>query len=248
MTDTIPPTDAELIEAVRRGEVDAFGSLYERHVTAAYNLARQLARSRAESDDLVSETFARMLNTLSAGRGPDTAFRAYLLTALRHVAYDKTRRDSKINLTDDVTAVSGVRTERISEPFRDTALAGLECSLATKAFAVLPERWQTVLWYTEIEGLSPAETAPILGLTANGVSALAYRARDALREAYLLVQVTATATPACQATHGDLAAWTRHKLAKRRTAHVEKHLDTCPHCRSQAAQIAETNAELRPAA
>ncbi len=248
MTDMTPPTDAELIEAVRSGEVDAFGSLYERHVTAAYNLARQLARSRAESDDLVSEAFARVLKTLRGGRGPDLAFRAYLLTALRHVAYDRTRRDCKIKLADDVTAVSGLRIERISEPFRDTALVALDCSLAAKAFAVLPERWQTVLWHTEIQGLSAAETAPILGLTANGVSALAYRARDALREAYLFVHLAATATPACRATHGDLAAWTRHKLTKRRKAHVEEHLDTCPDCRSQAAQIAEANGELRFAA
>lgn len=89
------PSDAELIDAVRSGQVDAFGSLYERHVSAAYNLAMQLARSRAESDDLVSEAFARVLDTLRAGRGPDSAFRAYLLTALRHVAYDKTRRDRR---------------------------------------------------------------------------------------------------------------------------------------------------------
>jgi RNA polymerase sigma factor (sigma-70 family) len=248
MTDTTPPTDAELIEAVRRGQVDAFGSLYERHVTAAHHQAQQLARSRAESDDLVSETFARMLETLRAGRGPDSAFRAYLLTSLRHVAYHKTRRDRRIELADDVTAVSGVRTEKISEPFRDTALAGLECSMAVKAFTVLPEHWQAVLWYTEIEGLSSAETAPILGLTANGVAARAYRARKGLREAYLFAHLAATARPACRATHRDLAAWTRHKLAKRRKAHVEEHLDTCPDCRSQAAQIAETNAELRSAA
>jgi anti-sigma factor RsiW len=77
---------------------------------------------------------------------------------------------------------------------------------------------------------------------------LAYRAREGLREAYLLVQLAATATPECRATHGDLAAWTRHKLAKRRKVRVEAHLDMCPRCRSQAAQIAETNAELRSAA
>jgi RNA polymerase sigma factor (sigma-70 family) len=242
------PTDAELIGVVRSGQVDAFGSLYERHVAAAYHVARQFARSRAESEDLVSEAFERVLHTLRAGRGPDSAFRAYLLAALRHAAYKKYRRDGKIELTDDFTTVSGVRTERISEPFRDTALAALECALAAEAFAALSERWQTALWHTEIQGLSPADAAPILGLTANGVSALARRAREGLREAYLLVQLAATATPECRATHGDLAAWTRHKLAKRRKARVEAHLDTCPHCRSQATQIAETNAELRPAA
>ncbi|NKE64165.1 sigma-70 family RNA polymerase sigma factor, partial [Lentzea sp. PSKA42] len=95
------PSDAELIESVRGGTIDAYGQLYERHVSAAYNLARQLARSQAEADDLVSEAFAKVLDTLRAGRGPDSAFRAYLLTALRHTAYDKTRREKKVDLTED---------------------------------------------------------------------------------------------------------------------------------------------------
>jgi RNA polymerase sigma factor (sigma-70 family) len=245
MTDTTPPTDAELIAAFRSGQTDAFGTLYTRHVAVAYSLARQFARSHAESEDLVSEAFARVLHTMRGGGGPESAFRGYLLNALRHVAYDKMSRDRKIELTDDVTAVSGVRTERISEPFRDTALAGLECSLAAKAFAVLPERWQTVLWHIEIQGLSAADVAPILGLAANGVYALTFRARDGLRVAYLHAHLAATATPACRATRSNLAAWTRHKLTKHRRASVEAHLDTCPQCRSQATQIAEINAELR---
>ena len=59
MTDSTLPIDAELIEAVRRGQVDAFGSSYEWHVRAAYHLGRQFIRSRTESDDLVSAGFAR---------------------------------------------------------------------------------------------------------------------------------------------------------------------------------------------
>jgi RNA polymerase sigma factor (sigma-70 family) len=235
-------SDAELIELVRKGEVDAFGSLYERHVGAAYNLARQLARSRNESDDLVSEAFARVLDTLRAGRGPDSAFRAYLLTALRHVAYDKTRRDRKVELTDDVTTISGIRTEKISEPFRDTAVAGLDRALAAKAFARLPERWQAVLWHTAIEGQSPATVAPMLGLTANGVSALAYRAREGLRQAYLRAHVTATKADLCRSIRADLGPWTRGGLSKRDSAAVAAHLDRCEDCEQQAAQLAEVNA------
>ena len=180
------PSDAELIESVRGGTIDAYGQLYERHVAAAYNLARQLARSQAEADDLVSEAFAKVLDTLRAGRGPDSAFRAYLLTALRHTAYDKTRRDKKVDLTEDMTDVAP------PVAFSDTAVAGLERSLAARAFAALPERWQMVLWHTEIEGQSPAEVAPLLGLTANGVSALAYRAREGLKQQYLQMHLAET--------------------------------------------------------
>lgn len=239
------PSDADLIDAVRKGTVSAYGSLYERHVASAYNLARQLSRSPAEADDLVSEAFAKVLDTLRGGRGPDSAFRAYLLTALRHTAYDKTRRERKVELSDDVSTASGVKQEAVSEQFSDTAVAGLERSLAARAFARLPERWQAVLWHTEIEGQSPAEVAPILGLTANGVSALAYRAREGLRQAYLQVHLAETTERRCRATAERLGAWTRSGLAKREKAQVEVHLDECDRCRALAAELADVNGAMR---
>ncbi|GAA2664771.1 MULTISPECIES: sigma-70 family RNA polymerase sigma factor [Actinosynnema] len=238
------PGDAELIESVRGGDVAAYGQLYERHVTAAYNLARQLARSSAEADDLVSEAFSKVLDVLRGGGGPDVAFRAYLLTALRHNAYDKTRRDRKVELSEDVSEVAP---EAVSVPFRDTAVAGLERSLAARAFARLPERWQTVLWHTEVEGQSPAEVAPLLGMTANGVSALAYRAREGLKQAYLQVHLAETQAVRCRATVDRLGAWTRAGLSKRETAQVETHLDECSDCRRLAAELADVNGALRAA-
>ena len=66
-------------------------------------------------------------------------------------------------------------------PFADPAVAGLERTMIADAFASLPERGETVLWHTEIEGARPAEVASLLGLTANGVAVLAYRAREGLR-------------------------------------------------------------------
>jgi RNA polymerase sigma factor (sigma-70 family) len=236
------PSDAELIDSVRQGTVSAYGSLYERHVGAAYNLARQLTRNQAEADDLVSEAFAKVLDTLRAGRGPDSAFRAYLLTALRHTAYDKTRRDRKVELSDDVTTIAGADT---AVPFSDTAVAGLERSLAARAFGRLPERWQAVLWHTEVEGQSPAEVAPILGLTPNGVSALAYRAREGLRQAYLQVHLAESDNDRCRATAERLGAWTRGGLSKRETAQVEAHLDECARCRALAAELADVNGGMR---
>ena len=67
------PSDGELIEAVRHGSTEAYATLYERHVAAAHNMARQVAKSQAEADDLVSEAFAKVLDALRSGRGPSTA-------------------------------------------------------------------------------------------------------------------------------------------------------------------------------
>ncbi|MGP4021114.1 sigma-70 family RNA polymerase sigma factor [Saccharopolyspora sp. 5N708] len=241
------PSDGELLEQVRSGSSAAYAQLYERHVGAAYNMARQVSKSSAEADDLVSEAFAKVLDTLRDGRGPTTAFRAYLLTALRHTAYDRTRRERKVQLSDDVEEVSGAD---VSVPFTDTAVAGLERSLAAQAFARLPERWQTVLWHVEVEGQTPAQVAPLLGLTPNGVSALAYRAREGLRQAYLQVHLgqldaAESGVEQCRAAVDRLGAWTRSGLSRRETAQVEAHLDGCDRCRALAAELADVNGALR---
>ncbi|MCR3722701.1 MULTISPECIES: sigma-70 family RNA polymerase sigma factor [Prauserella salsuginis group] len=247
-TDPQGMSDAELIASVRAGQLECYGTLYERHVSAAYNLARQLARTSMEADDLVSDAFSKVLDTLRGGKGPDSAFRAYLLTAVRHGAYDKTRRDKKLDLAEDmttVTTVGGAGAEALTVEFSDTALEGLERTLAAKAFAKLPERWQAVLWHTEIEGATPAEVAPLLGLTANSVSALAYRAREGLRQAYLQVHLAEVSASTCHATADKLGAWTRDGLSKRERAQVEAHLDDCSDCQALAAELADVNGALR---
>ncbi len=139
-----PTTDDQLLAEVRAGRIDTYGQLYRRHVDAAYNLARRLGRCPADADDLVSDAFTRVLDAVRAGGGPESAFRAYLLTVLRHTAYEHTRvqRRRRMELTDDV---SGIAPQAVSVPFKDSAVVGLERSLAVTAFTALPERWRTVL-------------------------------------------------------------------------------------------------------
>ena len=196
------PSDAELISAVRGGDLDAYGTLFERHVDAARRLARQLVPA-GDAEDLVSEAFVKVLGVLQRGGGPDVAFRAYLLTAVRRLQVDRFRAGSRLHTTDDMEAFDpGV-------PFRDTAVEGFESAAAAAAFASLPERWQLVLWHTEVEGDKPADIAPMLGMSANSVSALAYRAREGLRQAFLTQHAAELDEDTCRWTHGQLGAYVR---------------------------------------
>src|ERR1700753_1983707 len=144
--DSEQDTDTALLTAVRAGDTDAFGTLYERHRAAARQLAYGLVRDSADVEDLVAETFAKVFASLRAGRGPLVAFRAYLHTTMRHVCYHRARRDRRLEFTDDLT--------RYDEglPFTDPALARLERSYAAAAFRKLPPRWQDVLWRNGVGG------------------------------------------------------------------------------------------------
>ena len=167
--------DATLIAAVRDGDTDAYGVLFERHVDAARRLARSLARD-GDADDLVAEAFAKVLPVLARGAGPDVAFRPYLLTAVRRLDVDRHRSLARTRPTDDEAVLDAAL------PFSDgpTAVAGFESEAAARAFASLPERWQLVLWHTEVEGQRPAEVAPLLGLSRQrGLAARPPRPRGA---------------------------------------------------------------------
>ena len=226
------PSDADLVAAVRAGDIGAYGTLYSRHAGGARRLAYTLVNHSADADDLVAETFAKVLATLRAGRGPARAFRPYLYTTLKHVRYDRLRLDRRVELTDDLSRYeAGV-------PFADPTVDRLERAYAARAFAKLPERWRAVLWHTAVEGSSPAEMAPRLGLTPGGVAALAFRARERLRQIYLQEHVLPGAAPACRRATDLLPGYVRGRLGGRARSSVDDHLAGCEPCRASAAEIA----------
>ena len=180
----------------------------------------------------------KVLNVLLGGGGPDVAFRAYLLTAVRRLHIDKVRSTQRATPTDDLTPFDpGV-------PFTDTAVAGFEGGAAAKAFASLPERWQMVLWHLEVENQKPADIAPLLGMSANSVSALAYRAREGLRQAFLNMHSGDLVSDACRETNGLLGGYVRGALSRRDATRVEDHLEHCRPCTAAYLELSEVNSSL----
>lgn len=232
-------SDAELLAASRTGDQEAYGELFRRHAPSATALARRLTGHPSDADDLVSEAFTKVLAALKNGNGPTSALRPYLLTAVRRVHVDRAVAAQRVQPTDDMGAHDpGI-------PFVDPALAGLERSMVAKAYQQLPERWQMVLWHTEIEELSPKDIAPLLGMSPNAVAALALRARAGLREAYLAAHVTTTTSPECERMLPKLAAYVRGSAAARERAAVDRHLPQCEDCRAVLAELQDVGGRMR---
>jgi RNA polymerase sigma factor (sigma-70 family) len=236
-TESNTDDELELISKVRRGDTAAYGVLYERHLDAARRAAAALAASGAERDDLIAESFARVLRALRGRHGPTETFRPYLLATLRNTLVDWRRRDALVSPVPE--------TPEIVAPGReDPPGARVHALVAAAAFGQLPPRWRRVLWHTEVEQCSPAEVARLLGLTSNGVAALAYRAREALRQAYL-DQYTPTSAPRqCRPVVEQLPSWTRHKAGAAQARRITAHLDGCAECRGLAAELRELNQQL----
>jgi hypothetical protein len=101
-----------------------------------------------------------------------------------------------------------------------------------------------VLWRTEIEGETPTEVAAALGMTANGVSALAYRARKGLRQAFLGQYVRPATRRACDGMTGELAGWVRGGFPEPKMRKIAAHLGGCADCRDVVAGLQQLNDEL----
>jgi RNA polymerase sigma factor (sigma-70 family) len=229
--------DLYLLARSREGSAEAFGELWRRHLPAAYAVATKY-QSRTAAEDIVAEASARVFSLIQEGKGPDEHFRAYFLSAVKTVAIDHGRRELKVVPTEDDAL------ERLSEPVFDDLEAldeGFDADLIRTAFRGLSERDQRVLWHTTVEGEAPRTLAPVLGMSANAVSARAMRAREALRAQYLDACAQRSLPNAdgdeCRWVISQLSAHVRGRLPKRQNARVEEHLKSCPHASMVAADL-----------
>ncbi|MEU1181812.1 sigma-70 family RNA polymerase sigma factor [Streptomyces sp. NPDC005820] len=258
----LPPADTDLIARMRGGDDTAYEELYRRHADAVRRYARTCCRDAHTADDLTAEVFARMLQAVRGGSGPEYAVRAYLLTSVRRVAAGWTRSAKREQLVDDF-ALFAAQAGLASEASDDTASLGsfgagldlgadvralheAEQSMAMRAFRSLPERWQAVLWHTEVEDESPSEVAMLFGLDANGTRVLASRAREGLKQAYLQAHVSATLTSdeECARYADQLGTYARRRLRTRAERGLRKHLEECAKCRLAALQIEEVASSI----
>src|SRR5262245_57897153 len=77
-------TDAELVEASRRGSWEAFNALVERHQSTVFSLAFALSRNIPESEEVAQETFVIAWRQLGHLKTPDS-FRAWLGAITRNL-------------------------------------------------------------------------------------------------------------------------------------------------------------------
>ncbi|GAA2665618.1 MULTISPECIES: sigma-70 family RNA polymerase sigma factor [Actinosynnema] len=231
--------DRELLARVRAGDDAAFGELYTRHADAVRRFALRHVREHAEADDLAAEAFFRVLQAIRRGSGPTEHVRTYLLTTARRVAWEWSGRRRDVPVEDEELS-------RRVEPFPDATAGRAEHTLISRAFTSLPERWRSVLWQVEVEGVRPSAVAPAFGLSPNAMAALARRAREGLRAAYLQAHLADDRGPrACHSVVVKLGSYTAGGVQGAEQARIRKHLRTCSSCNALHAELAEVCSTLR---
>ncbi|SDZ35181.1 RNA polymerase sigma factor, sigma-70 family [Amycolatopsis xylanica] len=185
--DEADTSDARLIDRFRHGDTQAAELLFRRHAALLRRVAARWVRRPAERDDLVAEAFTCVFAVLRAGGGTPENLCAYLVLTMRALH---------------------TRWTRHHEPEETDALMLRHTTdeVVASALRSLPPRWRTLLRSTVADGHTATELAPVLGVSRTEISAMTFRAREALRLAYLHRQPRRLPTPreepSPDATHG----------------------------------------------
>jgi len=171
-----PAPDEELVAWAGGGDRRAFDEIVVRHGPLALRVALRLIPNQQAAEGVVQEA---MLRAWAQARHFDprrARFTTWLYRIVVNLCIDQRRRLQPEPLPDDfdpADAGAGAD-ELLATHERQAALAG--------ALRALPERQRAALALVYDEGLSGAEAARILGLSAKAVERLLARARASLRE------------------------------------------------------------------
>lgn len=231
--------DAALLDAMSEGSEPAFGELFIRYADTVRRFARRTYGATSDADDLVAEAFFRVLQSARRGGGRIEYPQAYLLTVARRIAMEWSARRRDVPVDDDELAGK-------LEATADRTAGSVERHLIERAFGNLPERWRSVLWRVEVEGERPSVVGGYLGLSANATAALARRARDGLRAAYLQAHLADRPGPvSCRSVVTKLGAFTYGSVRGAERRRIRRHLAGCESCAALHAELADVCSGLR---
>lgn len=175
-----------MIEGLQQMDQMIITEVYDLFALPIQKYLMKMCRDMTLAEEIVSDTFVKLLEELSAQRGPQKNVRAYLFTtAYNNLIFRKRitkRRDG--GSTDDFEPKS-TRMRRVlvasSMPIEDKIVTEEELESLMKAMGQLAsEKRKEVLRYRFLEDLTLEETAKIMGETVENVKVLQHRSRKEL--------------------------------------------------------------------
>jgi RNA polymerase sigma-70 factor (ECF subfamily) len=149
------------------------------HLPRLYRAARAWTRSREEAEDLVQETYVRVLARPRLLRNEDEL--GYLLRALRNTLISQRRAASRRPVTTELVDEITVGTRASDDPAEAAEIREVYAAIYR-----LPDEFRDALVAVDVAGLSYPEAARALGVPEGTLTSRLFRARD--RVARLLSQ------------------------------------------------------------
>ena len=170
-------SDQKLLLDAAAGDQAAFRALYDRHRDAVYRFAWALTRSQVDAEEIAQDSFLTLIGKASEFRPEAASLRTWLLGMTRNLCYR--RRAQAESAGDAIPEIPDPSTQAAVE---DSLIRRETADAVRRAVWLLPAAQREAVVLFELEELSLAETAAVLGIEANAVKARLFRGREKLKE------------------------------------------------------------------
>jgi len=166
-----------LVEQAQRGEREALEELYLLHFDRIYSYLHLSLGNRHDAEDLTTQTFLKMLESIGRFRWQSAPFSAWLFRIAHNLAMDHFRSRRRVRTEEDVPELPGAE-ESSAE---DQALDSLGDAGMLELMERLSAEQRQVLTLKFLFGFANAEVADILDKTEGAVKSLQHRALASLQ-------------------------------------------------------------------
>jgi RNA polymerase sigma-70 factor (ECF subfamily) len=172
--------DRELVDAARRGDREAFRTLFERYNRRAYALALGMLRQPDDALDVVQDAFIKAHKHLDRFEGT-SSFYTWLYRIVMNLAIDQLRKRKRVIELDEESD-DGLLPQLLGgNPGR--ALMDKEIrARIDAALAALSDNHRAVLVMRELEGLSYEEMAKVMGCSKGTIMSRLFHARKNMQK------------------------------------------------------------------
>ena len=181
------PTDADLVAAVRGGDVESFETLIRRYERQAAAVSYRLLGNRSDSEDVLQNAYLKAYQALDSLQDPDR-FGPWLLRIVSNLSLNY-RRQRASRSTLSLTATDTEKSDPASQMADGSALLPDQVLISdelkdaiTFAMETLPQKQQLALTLFSIQGMPQKEVAEVMRCSVEAVKWHVFTARKALRE------------------------------------------------------------------
>ena len=175
--------DEEVVQRVRAGDTALFEVLVRRYNQRLYRVARAIVRNDAEAEDVMQDAYVRAFARLDQFEGR-AQFAAWLTRIAVNEALARLRIQKRMQpLAEDggEGEITMPADQHSMNPEEQTSNAELG-RILEETLLSLPEQYRTVVMLRDVEEMTTAETAEVLGLTEENIRVRLHRGRAIMRE------------------------------------------------------------------
>ena len=178
------PTEAELIEAVKKGDAASFEPLVKKYLPRVFATARRYARRESEIEDIVQEAWVKAFQKLGSFRG-EAPFEHWLMRLTVRTCYDFLRahqRNRETTFSELSEPEKDWLDHFVIEPNQASENSAAARLLVERALERLSPPARLIITLLEIEDRSVKEISALTGWSIPLVKVRAFRARAELRK------------------------------------------------------------------